>query len=109
MEAHPLDKYYFDGTTFYIRPKLPADMDQAGANAPSTRFERGGAWVYDVINTWIITVVAHCSTDWKGFCSAKPSDVIPPWHKPCPSSPTPPASTPRPPASTPRPPAPTPR
>ena len=102
--ANPVGKYYFDGTHLILRPTLPDKYSD------ETRFERGGAWVYDRYGPYSIKVVASCDADSKGFCKVKPTQSLPVYDVPCPGTSTraPPTGIPNIP-ETPAPPTPAPR
>ncbi|KAJ9457878.1 hypothetical protein DIPPA_28041 [Diplonema papillatum] len=79
--ANPREQYYFDGKTLYLAPLMPVAL-------ANDRYERGGAWIYDVEDSFLIDVVADCTADSKGFCKTKPQEKIPAWTGGCPVSPT---------------------
>ncbi|KAJ9457875.1 hypothetical protein DIPPA_28031 [Diplonema papillatum] len=73
--AHRREQYFFDGATLYLAPTVPVALT-------NDRYERGGAWIYDTEEAYIIEVVADCVADSKGFCKTKPQDNIPAWTTP---------------------------
>ena len=75
--AQPLT-YYVNEETFYMRLRLPQQLARG-------RFEREGAWVQTVVESYTITIVASCAADDAGFCVDKPPERIPPWGEPCPA------------------------
>ncbi|KAJ9457876.1 hypothetical protein DIPPA_28034 [Diplonema papillatum] len=79
--ANRREQYFFDGTTLYLAPTVPVALT-------NDRYERGGAWIYDTEEAYIIEVVADCVADSKGFCKTKPQDNIPAWTGGCPETPT---------------------
>ncbi|KAJ9457874.1 Protein rliB [Diplonema papillatum] len=70
--ANPREQYFFDGTTLYLAPTMPVALTNG-------RYERGGAWIYDVTDAFTVEVVADCAADSKGFCTAKPQENVPAW------------------------------
>ena len=94
MDESPEDSYFFDGTNFYIHIRIPDRLDQTKGAEEGHKYERGGAYVYDVVYSWIIHIEADCPTNAVGFCTEKGAEIIPSWQHVCPSVLPPPTAVP---------------